>query len=402
MTKLSFSLILLFPIFLITGNFLINLFYISISVLSLLNFNQRKEFLKSNIFYLLIFFLIYLLINLLFSINLYNSYPRVIKFLLIILFVKEIFNFNNKGEIYFEKIIKFWTVVYFIVTLDIIFELIFGFNTLGFQSYLEGRVASFFGNELVVGTFYHFFSLITLSYFIRKKHPGFLIFSLIILIISISFMIGERANFIKLFFSILLFVFLILRVNLMKKISIVVLTLLMVGTIFYLNDSLKKRYYNQISVIYSLDGFKKYFKESQYGAHQNTAYEIFKDNVLFGVGLKNFREESKKNIYENPEYKKTNERQATHPHQIHLELLSEIGLIGYILFLSLMLFSINISIKNYLIKRNPYQLSCIIYIISCLIPLIPSGSIFSTFFGGIFWFSFGLMISFNNFLKLKV
>ena len=402
MTKLSFSLILLFPIFLITGNFLINLFYISISVLSLLNFNQRKEFLKSNIFYLLIFFLVYLLINLLFSINLYNSYPRVIKFLLIILFVKEIFNFNNKGEIYFEKIIKFWTVVYFIVTLDIIFELVFGFNTLGFQSYLEGRVASFFGNELVVGTFYHFFSLIILSYFIRKKHPGFLIFSLIILIISISFMIGERANFIKLFFSILLFVFLILRVNLIKKISIVVLTLLMVGTIFYLNDSLKKRYYNQISVIYSLDGFKNYFKESQYGAHQNTAYEIFKDNVLFGVGLKNFREESKKNIYENPEYKKTNERQATHPHQIHLELLSEIGLIGYILFLSLMLFSINISIKNYLIKRNPYQLSCIIYIISCLIPLIPSGSIFSTFFGGIFWFSFGLMISYNNFLKLKV
>ena len=402
MTKLSFSLILLFPIFLITGNFLINLFYICISVLSLLNFNQRKEFLKSNIFYLLIFFLIYLLINLLFSINLYNSYPRVIKFLLIILFVKEIFNFNNKGEIYFEKIIKFWTVVYFIVTLDIIFELIFGFNTLGFQSYLEGRVASFFGNELVVGTFYHFFSLITLSYFIRKKHPGFLIFSLIILIISISFMIGERANFIKLFFSILLFVFLILRVNLIKKISIVVLTLLMVGTIFYLNDSLKKRYYNQISVIYSLDGFKKYFKESQYGAQKNTAYEIYKVNVLFGVGHKNIRVESKKNIYENPEYKKTNERQATHPHQIHLELLSEIGLIGYILFLSLMLFSINISIKNYLIKRNPYQLSCIIYIISCLIPLIPSGSIFSTFFGGIFWFSFGLMISFNNFLKLKV
>ena len=217
---------------------------------------------------------------------------------------------------------------------------------MGFQSYLEGRVASFFSNELVVGTFYHFFSLITLSYFIRKKHPGFLNFSLIILIISISFMIGERANFIKLFFSILLFVFLILRVNLIKKISIVVLTLLMVGTIFYLNDSLKKRYYNQISVIYSLDGFKKYFKESQYGAHQNTAYEIFKDNVFFGVGLKNFREESKKDIYENPEYKKTNERQATHPHQIHLELLSEIGLIGYIL-----IFNFNFFLNYYFYKK---------------------------------------------------
>ena len=209
-------------------------------------------------------------------------------------------------------------------------------------------------------------------------------------------MIGERANFIKLFFSIVMLTFLILKINYIKKIIIIFITLSILGTTLYLSDDLKKRYYNQISVIYSLDGFKKFFKESQYGAHQYTAYEIFKDNIFFGVGLKNFREESKKNIYENPEYKKTNERQATHPHQIHLELLSEIGLIGYILFLTLIFFSIFISTKNYLIKKNPYQLSCIIYILSSLIPLIPSGSIFSTFFGGIFWFSFGLMISFNK------
>ena len=209
-------------------------------------------------------------------------------------------------------------------------------------------------------------------------------------------MIGERSNFIKLFFSILLLSFLILKINYIKKFTIIFLTLLILGTSFYLSDNLKKRYYNQISIIYSFDGFKKFFKESQYGAHQYTAYEIFKDNIFFGVGLKNFREESKKNIYENPEYKKTNERQATHPHQIHLELLSEIGLIGYILFLTLIFFSIVVSTRNYLIKKNPYQLSCIIYILSNLIPLIPSGSIFSTFFGGIFWFSFGLMISFNK------
>jgi len=123
---------------------------------------------------------------------------------------------------------------------------------------------------------------------------------------------------------------------------------------------------------------------------------------LFGVGLKNFREESKKNIYENPNYKLTKGRDTTHPHQIHLELLSEIGLIGYFSFFILMIFSIFISAKNYLIKKNPYQLSALIYIISCLIPLIPSGSLFSTFFGGIFWFSYGLMISFNKNLKLKV
>ena len=402
MTRLTFSLILLFPIFLITGNFLINFFYICISILSILNFRQKNDFFRSNIFYLLIFFLIYLFINLLLSVNFSNSYLRVIKFLLIILFVQEIFNLNDKEEIYFEKIMRFWTILYTIVTIDIIFELIFGFNTLGFKSYLEGRVASFFGDELIVGTFYHFFSLIVLSYFIKNKYPNFLVIFLIITIISISFMIGERANFLKLFFSIILLSLFVLKINFIKKASLVFLTLLLIGTIFYSNDSLKKRYYNQISIIYSIDGFKKYFRESSYGAHQSTAFEIFKDNKLFGVGLKNFREESKKDIYENPNYKLTKGRDTTHPHQIHLELLSEIGLIGYFSFFILMFFSIFISAKNYLIKKNPYQLSALIYIISCLIPLIPSGSLFSTFFGGIFWFSYGLMISFNKNLKLKV
>ena len=400
MTRLTFVLISLFPIFLIAGNLLINFFYISISILSILNFN-KNNFFKSNIFYLLIFFLIYLLINLLFSVNFLNSYPRVIKFLLIILFTKEILDFNNRGEFYFEKIIKFWTVLYFVITIDIIFELIFGYNTLGFRSYLDGRIASFFGDELVVGAFYHFFSLIVLSYFVKNQYPNLLIVSLIIITISISFMIGERANFIKLFFSVLLFSFLILEINFVKKIALIFLTLLMVVTIFYFNDNLKKRYYNQISIIYSYEGIKKYFRESSYGAHQSTAFEIFKDNKLFGVGLKNFREESKKDIYENPNYKLTKGRDTTHPHQIHLELLSEIGLIGYFSFLILMFFSIFISAKNYLIEKNPYQLSALIYIISCLIPLIPSGSLFSTFFGGIFWFSYGLMISFNKMLNIK-
>ena len=402
LNKFTFLLILLFPIFLITGNLLINFFYIIISIISILKLNKKTDFYKSNIFFLLIFFLIYLAINLLFSVNISNSYPRVIKFLLIIFFIKEIFDFNNNENIYFEKISKFWSIIFFIVTFDIIFEIIFGFNTLGFKSYMEGRVASFFGDELVVGSFYHFFSLIVLSFFIKNKYSNVLIISLIILIISTSFMIGERANFIKLFPSILIFAFLTLRIRSTKKIGLITLIILVIGAVFYFNDGLKKRYYNQLSDINSLDGFKKFFKESQYGAHQNTAYEIFKDNILFGVGLKNFREESKKSIYENPDYFKTNERQATHPHQIHLELLSELGLIGYVSFFILMIVSIIISTKNYLINKNPYQLSVLIYILSCLIPLIPSGSLFSTFFGGIFWFSFGLMISFNKNLKLKI
>ena len=62
-------------------------------------------------------------------------------------------------------------MIFLIVTADIIFELLFGFNTLGFRSPMPGRISSFFGDELVVGSFYHFFSLFILAYLIKKRHP---------------------------------------------------------------------------------------------------------------------------------------------------------------------------------------------------------------------------------------
>ncbi len=396
---LSFYLLILFPIFLIFGNLFINFFYFAFTILAILNLRLSDKFYKSYVFYLLIFFLIYLLINLFFSTNFSNSLPRLLKFVLIIFFIKELQNLIQKKDFSFEKILPYWTLVFFIVSFDIIFEFLIGFNILGFYTVMPGRIASFFGDELVVGGFYHFMSLLIIAFFIKKKFSDPIILILAISIILISFAIGERANFIKLFFSIFLFLFFILKSSFLNKAGVTIIILSLLTFVISINENIKYRYYDQIKVIYSSDGLSKYFKDSQYGAHQNAAYKIFKNNFLVGVGLKNFREESKKEIYKNDEFKKTNTRQATHPHQIHLELLSETGLLGYLSFLTLVLYSIYYSIKNYLIDRNIYQFATILFVISNLIPLIPSGSIFSTFYGGIFWFNFALMLSFNKYSK---
>ena len=396
---LSFYLLILFPIFLIFGNLFINFFYFAFTILAILNLNLSDKFYKSYVFYLLIFLFIYLLINLFFSTNFSNSLPRLLKFVLIIFFIKELQNLIQKKDFSFEKILPYWTLVFFIVSFDIIFEFLIGFNILGFYTVMPGRIASFFGDELVVGGFYHFMSLLIIAFFIKKKFSDPIILILAISIILISFAIGERANFIKLFFSIFLFLFFILKTSFLNKAGVTIIILSLLTFVISINENIKYRYYDQIKVIYSSDGLSKYFKDSQYGAHQNAAYKIFKNNFLVGVGLKNFREESKKEIYKNDEFKKTNTRQATHPHQIHLELLSETGLLGYLSFLTLVLYSIYYSIKNYLIDRNIYQFATILFVISNLIPLIPSGSIFSTFYGGIFWFNFALMLSFNKYSK---
>ena len=395
-----FILLLCFPIFLMLGNFFINFFYISIFVLSILNFKKNNFFYKSNIFYLLLIFFFYLVINLYFSINFENSIPRVIKFIFIIFFILEIQKLMIEDKNLINKIFYLWVIIFFIVSFDIFFEYLFDFNTLGHKSIMKGRISSFFGDELVVGNFYHFLSLIVISYFLTKKYSNLSIIGLAGIIIAISFIIGERANFIKLFLSILIFLNFTIKINFFKKIVSLMLILSAVFFILISNLDLKFRYYDQIKTLYTIDGIVNYYKQSQYGAHQNAAFKIFRNNVYFGVGVKNFRHESQKKIYENKDFKATDSRWATHPHQLHMELLSETGLFGYIIFLGLMIYAIYISLKNYFVFRNNYyQIATILYLLTSLIPFIPTGSIFSTFFGGIFWFNFGLMLSLNYYSK---
>ena len=134
------------------------------------------------------------------------------------------------------------------------------------------------------------------------------------------------------------------------------------------------------------------YKASQYGAHYNVAYKIYKEFPIFGVGIKNFRYESNKDKYENIEYERTRHRQATHPHQIHLEILSETGTFGYLSFLIFILLSLFLSLKNYF--KNVFQLSGIIFVLTFLIFRLPSGSFFTTFSSGIFRVNYALMIAY--------
>ena len=282
------------------------------------------------------------------------------------------------------------------------FEVIFGYNTLGFSTTLQGRVASFFKEELIVGAFVYGFALFFIGYLINNNSNKFIVGICIVSIIMISFLIGERSNFLKLFISIIIFSFIFFRVSFLKKILFFLISiLLMIGVLNFSKDY-KHRYYGQIETLFKENGLIKYYKNSQYGAHHNTAIQIFREYPFFGVGIKNFRLESGKQLYRNDEYGKTNSRQSTHPHQVHLEFLSETGIFGYFSFLSFIAYSLFISFKNYLRYKNIFQLSSIIFLLTSLLPLLPSGSFLSTFNSGIFWINYIIMIGMCKNLKFKL
>ena len=396
--KLILFLYCSYPIALISGNLLTNSFVILIGALYFI-FYFKVNFSENKIFVLLVIFFISLIINLFFTENLNLSYPRVLKFVFIIFFILSFNHFINKDTSFDNKIFKTWMYIIIIFSFDILVEFIFGKNLLGISSYIPGRLAGLFGEELVGGYFFYGLVFLVLSYCIKNfKINNFYFVGFLSLIVFISLIIGERANFIRVSIMAFFFFFLIIDIKIVHKLLIgFVITILLFS---FINTSkyYKLRFFTQVKYVFQENGLDKYLKDSEYGAHYYTAYEIYKNNKYFGVGLKNFREESKKSIYFNKEYAHTFQRSKTHPHQVHFEVLSETGLFGYSVFILFFIFSIYFSLKNYLKTKNLYQFSGMLFVLTSLIPYLPSGSFYSSFSSSIFWLNYAIMVS--NFKNL--
>ena len=387
-----------YPIAFLFGNFIINLFLFIINFLLILSFSKNSinfKILNKSIFYLLFFLFFSFLINLIFSNNFQLSYPRVLKFILIIgsiiSFKHLLLSFKN-SEI--EKLYKIWSIIFIIVIFDIIFELIFKSNILGLKSFMPGRIASFAGHELNIGHFFSAFCLIFMSYIYNHYKSISSKLILAIFLIVISFLIGERSNFIRTFLIISLFVILIYEINFKLKILSFSSLIIFFIVILNFNTGYKLRYISQFTNVLSKNGISYYFDNSVYGAHYNVAKEIFKDNIIFGAGIKNFRIESYDKKYEDLNHNQNEKRANTHPHQIHYEFLSETGLFGYLSFAVFIFFSFYLTIKSYIKDRNYYQLAAFFYVLISLLPLIPSGSFFSTYGSSLFWLNYAIMVGY--------
>ena len=69
---------------------------------------------------------------------------RIIKIFFVILFIIETLRiFQKYNESLLSNIFLGWSLIIIIVLLDCIFEIIFGFNSLGFSAQMPGRIASF-------------------------------------------------------------------------------------------------------------------------------------------------------------------------------------------------------------------------------------------------------------------
>ena len=126
----------------------------------------------------------------------------LLRFILLAFSIK--YFFHNKESFFKKTVLNFWFFIFIITTIDLMFEFSTGADLLGFKSNYNGRLAGFTGDELRIGGYYFGFILISLSNsFFNEKKIRLLTFSLIFLITAL--IIGERSNFIKIFFILIFF-----------------------------------------------------------------------------------------------------------------------------------------------------------------------------------------------------
>jgi O-antigen ligase len=393
-------LISILPLSLVSRSLLINVLTILITIIFLITIIREKKlfFFHDKIFYLLCFFWLSLIINLFFSIDLKMSTPRVLgfcKFIILVFAIKYYCLLQNSK--YKKFIFKIWFFTFLIVSFDLLFEFIFGFNTLGYKSPWYGRLSGFLNEELKIGYYYSAFILFSLTYIYYNHKNYLLLFLCSFIFIFISFIIGERANFIKAFLMFIIFYFILDKKFFIKKMFFFLIFCIVIIFTGLKNDGIKNRFWDQfLKPIINTLSVQEYVNRTTYGAHYDTAIKIFYNYPLFGSGIKTFRNESSNNIYNSYDPSIDLRRWATHPHQIHLEFLSETGIFGYLSFLIFFLCTIGISLKHYVASKNLYQLSAILFTSITLLPILPSGSFFTTYGATIFWINFAIMIAHND------
>ena len=135
-----------------------------------------------------------------------------------------------------------------------------------------------------------------------------------------------------------------------------------------------------------------------------TAFKIFKDNIIIGIGPKNFR---KVCLY--PEFNKNFLSCSTHPHNIYLQLLSETGIVVFVSVLYIFLFSCYKIISLYFDKSRLREDNEIYFfkffstlgLFINLLPFSTSGNFFNNWFSILLFFVFSFFLISNNVRNLR-
>jgi len=420
--KLSI-LLFFFPLTYLIGIAVVESFFLLFLIYLLFSFNKEVQ----NLFYkkiilILFLFSLYIILNAALQIPSSLKYSSIFYFRYLLFSISVCIFFENLMHSGFNKnlFLKFFILIILILLFDSFFQFFIGENIFG-KKLTSYRVSSFFGDDLILGSYlirllpiiiwYLFYLKIDVN---LNKHYLYIFFSIYFIIIYLS---GERTAFA------LLVIFIILSLIFVPLIRKVLIGSTIVLVIFILSASLFgigktdithrmfEKTYKQIfteriknedkkiseNKNYKKDGnfinivkTLKVFSTDHQG-HLIVAKNLFIDNYVFGVGPKGFR-----HFCRTINYAPKEGICSTHPHNVLAQFLSELGLVGFIFYIIFCIFFTWTFFTVYKKNKNNFDLnSYLIISIGLLIhlfPFLPNGNFFNNWISSFIYFKIGLLL----------
>ena len=165
------------------------------------------------------------------------------------------------------------------------------------------------------------------------------------------------------------------------------LSLLLLVIISFINPTAKERVFDQTLEQMNLvnkdtknikDIKNIYIFSKQHTHHYMSAYKMFLDNKVIGVGVKNFR-----NFCSNEKYEISNLSCSTHPHNTYIQILTETGIIGFLFFIFVLFYFCKYIINHAFLKFKgkhyftDFEICLLSGMIIYIWPFVPTGNIFN-------------------------
>ena len=249
-----------------------------------------KYFYSNRILFVLLIFYLYLNLNsIFFSFDVSISLKSTLPFIRLILLSYIIFNLllSDKDQIFIKLIIFSYLILLILFIIDSLIQTATGYNIFGF-GYQHGRITSFFGSEQILGSFVvRTFPIIIAFLYLIENINKKLIFSVFLFSGILILLSAERTSLA--YFIIFLTSFLFIESkNLKKFLVLIIISYIFIISFISLHEPLKKRIINStVNQIKSSSFFL--IPSYRHELHYTNAIYLFKDNLLFGKGIKSFR-----------------------------------------------------------------------------------------------------------------
>ena len=379
---------------------------ISLSSIFFLIFVFKKKYFylfHNKVFFFFIIFCLICILSSILSKNIIFSFYSSLFYFRIGIFAFLIKYLLDKNPELNKKFYYVLLVTFLSLIVDGYIQFFFGKNIFQYSPGY-GRISSFFGEELVLGSYLSRLFPLFLALLILKSNRKYeYIFCFIILILGdvLIFISGERTSF---FFLNLSTLFIILFIKKFKKIRIIsfLLSAIIIFIIINYSNDIRNRMINttfeQLNISQDKNTHNKDFLGNYKSLYQ-IAWRMFLDKPVLGHGPKMFRIKCKLKQY-NPDYDDVNNKNCTtHPHNFYLQILAEVGLLGFFFLLVVNFYFFKllfIHIKSYLLKKKSYltdyQICLLASVLITIWPLSPNGNFFNNWLMIVYSLSFGFLL----------